>query len=575
MTVPTDTDAHGGWQALEPPGLLRTMARAWPVLLVGTVLAGLFGWALSSNQSPLYEADATLFLAAPGEASLFRQAVSRDFEQHLLDEVEHVRSEPVVTRAAERLGPGWSVDEIGANLVVRADLARNAIQLVGRAPAATGAVELTTAASVAYQAAALERTQAAAETAIDRLSSHIDELLATAADAQRQLEELQAGVEAQLAGLPPAERIRVASARLAIDPGAQAAQRQRDDALSELAALRSETRRVRIDASLQGSGVSREEPATTAQQVRPKPLRDGALAAAFGFVLIAGVSWARAEYRPRRFGPRDAARLLGIPIVGQVPDTNGAGLVVPEATHPHRQMYEATAAAVQFAAGVGDGTAIIVVTSVVSSDGSSSVTALSLALEGARDGKRVVLVDGDPRNSRLTHALRMGGIRGWSDGGGDGHEMQQPGLPPYLMSTPDGTRLSFMPTGTRTRPIENGGLSSAIEDLRTHADLIVTHVGPVVHVTDGSLFSPFVDAVVVLLPRVSAAQDLEHVRYRLGIASAPAVGVVIGRARGPRHSGRLRRPGNLPSLVEALPARNGDSPPRVSPVGTPPTEEEA
>jgi Mrp family chromosome partitioning ATPase/capsular polysaccharide biosynthesis protein len=518
---------------IAPPSLLASLRRSWLLFGLIAVLIAALAAGLSSLRPERYQARAEMSLALPGATTLFRSANSRDLGPHLLDEADRVRSTAVTSVVADRIGQGLTATDIQSAIVVTPNLDRSAIAITARADSPELAARIANLTTVAYQQDVIEAEQERLDTVVSRLDDEVAGLQATADTAQTELDELRAEVESDLASLPAEERIRLATAQIAVDPRAQALQRRRDDALADVSSLRAEIRRLRIDTSLFGTGVERVETADAPRvPYQPKPLRDGIIGGALGVALAAAFVWARAERTPRSLRSRDVALLLGTRTVAAVPaqsrDPVSDAALVPT--------YDAALAAIGYGLHTTGGSTLLVV-GANHGDG-ATVTALNLALAGVRDGMRVVVIDAHVGAPGLTRRFGLDRSRGWSDLG-EGAPIA-PAV--HIAATAVGD-LSVVPVGVRGRSltsVDRTSLSAVIHRAAAIADLVIVDAAPLLTDSDASTLSTWIDGVVVVVAAGVDASTLEQVRWRLDILSAPVLGCVVNAAGGRRRGRRAR-----------------------------------
>lgn len=210
-------------------------------------------------------------------------------------------------------------------------------------------------------------------------------------------------------------------------------------------------------------------------------------------------------------------------------------LVVRAPDSPAAQAYGSLSE--QVLVGTGTVPAVVVVTSAVQEEGTSSVSA-NLAAAVALSGRQVAVVDADARPSRGQPA----GLKDWP-GLLDVLSHRAP-LPAALQPTRV-PRLKLLAVGHRTAgsPAQLVGsrwaeISAA---LARSFDLVVVAAAPILASADGLRAAHGADGVVVVVhDRLSSRSDLDRVVMELGRVQAPVLGcVLIERARS---WGRLRRP---------------------------------
>ncbi len=156
---------------------------------------------------------------------------------------------------------------------------------------------------------------------------------------------------------------------------------------------------------------------------------------------------------------------------------------------------------------------VLVVTSALPADGKTTV-AINLALAHSRNGRRVLLIDGDLRNGKVGTLLglpRMAGLSDLLEGRADIGAVLTP-LPSEL-----GSDLHVLPCGTLTHNVARllGGddLQALLEWAREQYDAVVVDTPPVNAVTDAVLIASKGDSI--LLVARSGATTLDALAFAM------------------------------------------------------------
>jgi succinoglycan biosynthesis transport protein ExoP len=172
---------------------------------------------------------------------------------------------------------------------------------------------------------------------------------------------------------------------------------------------------------------------------------------------------------------------------------------------------------------------VVLVTSALAGDGKTTV-ATNLALTLSREGKRVLLIDGDLRGGRIA------GMLGVSLPFGVGEVlMNTSDLASAIAEVPAGGRsaLHVLARGSRTVTDPAALLGSdASRDLLTRAralyDMVVIDTPPVNSVADAALLSRHCDGVLVVARAGTTAREaLVFAMEQLRIVRAPVIGAVL------------------------------------------------
>ncbi|MEX0657761.1 MAG: AAA family ATPase [Egibacteraceae bacterium] len=508
MDPTTAEDPQQDWAT--GPDLLESVWRyRWLVLAV-TVLAGLSGFAASYLQPTMYEAEARLLLEAPGSSGVFgdrQSSAAAGGDRYVRNQAEAANSPQVAARAAQLLDSQLTEQAVGEQVQARPSVDVDVLTVSARAPSPEGAALLANAVAQAYGELSREDVQDTAERAVSELTESRSEL------------------EAEVARLEGA---------LAAQPDNPLLQAERESAVRDLVDADRLARQISTDAELRGDGISSfqeaEPPGSPAQ---PQPVRNAAVAAVLGLLAAAAFSWWRAEHTQSADRRQDAAPVLRAPLLGQIPDFKSAGVtgVDPTRTSPHSspaEAYQFVVASLEYALERSGGTTVVV-TSAGPGDG-KTVTALNLAVAAARDGRRVLLTDGDQRARGLTRLTEVASKPGLTDLADDAVPFD--GCVAKLDATD--SEFTFVPVGTPSHDAagfyRTPSFRKAMSRIRERADLVIIDTPPVLAVSDTSAIAGQADGIVVVVKRGTALSRLEEVRERLAFVGTPVLGYVFNRA---------------------------------------------
>lgn len=346
--------------------------------------------------------------------------------------------------------------------------------------------------------------------------------------------------------------------------------------------------------ALQTSNASLVRPATEADQVQPRPLRNGAIGAALG--LLFGVALAftfdALDTRPR--SATEISERLRLPLLGRIPDPsrriqNGGQpvmLVRPESVEA--DMFRILRTNFEFA-NLGLGAHLVMVTSAVEGEGKSTVAA-NLALSLARAGRRALLVDLDLRRPalgdffglhgagftdvalgrvRLDRAIARvkifrpeGELSGLGPNGGGGSLNEMLKVVPAGQITPARGVLKVLPAGQI--PSGTGEfmtlpkVDQTLQALREYADIVLIDAPPLLGSGDGIALSAKVDGVLAVV-RSNATRSGTLDEFHLVLESSPAakLGFVLTDSER-KHLEYYRREDRLTRLLSPVAALGGD-----------------
>ena len=280
---------------------------------------------------------------------------------------------------------------------------------------------------------------------------------------------------------------------------------------------------VRSEAALLGSGVEFVEPAEVNQDARVLPALQYTIAALlFAAFALAIIAWFRAGRRPVITTSADATAVLDAPLLGEVtvgPAQMFDPVVPPGAAY---QLLATSLGAVH-----PDGGIILTATAVPSHDAAETVARLAVA--AAREGRRVLVVDANLRDRRVSRLF--------------GFEQALGGLTELLagLSSFDDVRRYVGVGGEASLDLVTGGRSvddpaglfrsqaarATMTTLRRRYELVLIDVPPLLAVADGSALAGEADGIVVIVERGTESSDLEIVRQRLDVLRSNLIGVVF------------------------------------------------
>lgn len=492
-----------------PPIIPVLLAARWTIV-VTAVVAGLVGFALSSLQPATYTATAELLLSDPRNSGVFQDTglTFLDLSRYVRNQAELAGSATVAERASQLIGGRWDADGVMEHVTVRPSVDLDLVAITGSDSSGAGAAQVANAVAEAYEDVVTDQVQANADASLAELANQRADLL----------------VE-----IDEAERI------LAVAPDDASAQTDLNAATAQLALINGRADQIAVDASLFGSGVQLFQPAEIPDgPSAPQPRRNAALAFVLGAMAAAGLAWWRADETATADGRNDAARLLGAPLLGSVPDFAATGHdtslpTVRAPKSPPAESFQFLVGAIAHALEDVNGRSIVI-TSASPGDG-KTVTALNLAIAAAQDGREVLVVDADTRVRGMSRMLDL---------------EEGAGLPELAAGTPlsqvvrlanlgDDRALPIVPAaplGDDTAAFfRTPGFRKAVDVLAEPADLVVYDTPPLLLASDTSAIAGSVDGIVVVVMRGTPLRVLEELRERLDMIGTPLLGYVFTKAR--------------------------------------------
>lgn len=275
------------------------------------------------------------------------------------------------------------------------------------------------------------------------------------------------------------------------------------------------------------------------EPVRPKPVRNLALAVFLGLLVGVGFAFLREFLDTRIHADEDVEETLGLPVLARVPpidalrngrgrSPSGARLLMEETPSVGAEAYRSLRTNVRFARG-GRGAREIVVTSPGAREG-KSLSAANLAVAFAQQGLQTVLVDADLRKP-VQHE-QMGSLR---EPGLSNVLAGQAGLDDALRETGI-EHLWLLPAGAVVpNPSEllgGPGMDRVVAKLRERFEARVLDSPPVLAVTDAAVLGLKAEGTIVVVRAEQTHREAgEEAVRRLRRIGVRVLGVVLNDAK--------------------------------------------
>ena len=240
-----------------------------------------------------------------------------------------------------------------------------------------------------------------------------------------------------------------------------------------------------------------DEPVAEGGPVSPKPKMIYMIALVLGVGMPVGVIFLIGLTKLKIEGRGDVEKLTRLPIVGDIPLTtekNGSIAVFENQNNLMSETFRNVRTNLQFM--LGNGQKVIIVTSTVSGEGKSFISA-NLAISLSLLGKKVVIVGLDIRKPGLNKVFNI--------------SRKEQGITQYL-SNPEKNLMDFvqasdvskslyiLPGGTvppnPTELLARDGLDKAVETLKKNFDYVILDTAPIGMVTDTLLIGRVADLSV-------------------------------------------------------------------------------
>ena len=315
--------------------------------------------------------------------------------------------------------------------------------------------------------------------------------------------------------------------------------RRGEQAAIERTGIREQLRELNVSAASSGSELALAEAAQPASDpYSPQPLRNAIFALFAAAFLAALVVVARAHLRPRIGGARELSRLLGIPVLAEIPFVRRRlGGRTNTLSTAEYEAYQTLVAALRMQL-PPQRQQIVLVTSALHGEGKTEVTA-ALGLVLSQTGKRTWLVSADMRRPKLHQLFDVAQAPGLAevlasrrreadgDGGGDGDGAAAvPASKGPSLAAPGDGSLHVLASG-RTPPdpaqlLASSALDAFLEEIReSDYDYVLLDGPPLLGLVDSQVLSQRVDGVLLVgrPPHLSPknAVDLEQLLARLRV----------------------------------------------------------
>ena len=241
-------------------------------------------------------------------------------------------------------------------------------------------------------------------------------------------------------------------------------------------------------------------------------LRYGIAGLAFALLVTGGAAWIAALRRPVVTDPEAAAARLGAPLLGHL---------TSDGTGTSTEVLATNLASV--------GTEGVMVITSADERWSGSDIVLGMAETWTREGRRVLLVDGNLRRPKLSSRFGSGlATMGFTDliGGVSSHDQTGRHIP--LVNGPP---MSCLPCGEAvdhaSSLLRSSSAETVMTGLRHRYEVVLIDASPMMDRAEGAALASTADGIVLILPPQSPAKTLDALRRRLDVLGVTLVGVVV------------------------------------------------
>jgi Mrp family chromosome partitioning ATPase len=278
---------------------------------------------------------------------------------------------------------------------------------------------------------------------------------------------------------------------------------------------------------------------------QPKPKLFALLGAVLGAVGAGGWAWWAAARNQRAERPEDPARILGAPLLGEVPRFHASRPAVGEAmpSPPSAtDAYHFIVASLEHELESIGGTSVAL-TGVTQGDGTTT-TALQIAIAARQEDRKVALIDADQRSRGLSELCGLEELE-TVPAERDNTPVEADEYLARLAVTHSGIVLpvpAIQEPGRMSRLFRPPSFHKALLSLGEQFDLVLIDTPPLLEVSDAIPIARQADGVVLVVDRDVPLSHLRTVRDRLGFVSTPLIGYVFVQKRGRRPGPLARRP---------------------------------
>jgi Mrp family chromosome partitioning ATPase len=519
---PTEPPFNDRWQGEsdatwgDRPGIVASLLRYCVIVVAATLLGAVAGYGIAQLPPVRYQADAVLILSDPGGPSVLGAGdalTSSDREVYMAKQADIMTSTVVLERALELLGSRASPGDVRDELNVQPSANMASLSIAATSADPPSAAALANAVGTAYEQVTEER---AAEDAQRAIAS---------------LEELRNRYQADLDASPKS-----ADGRLTF---------RQQQLAGQIADLQQREQDITAQAEVFASGVEYFEQAEPpASQSQPKPKLGAVLGGLLGLLAAGAWAWWAAARDQRAEGRDEPARILGAPLLGEVPRlpatqaATGKPVTPPGLDPALDDAYHLVVASMEHElAGVGGNS--IAVTSVGPGDSRTS-TALQIASAASQENRKILLIDADVRTRRLSERVEIAQVASERNG----HRMpMRRGEPAAakeyidrLVSTDSGMVLPV--ASNPTDPLHPAGSDRAVDvhhavcSIGEMFDLVLIDAPALLASSDALGVAGQADGVLLVVSHRVALSELRDVRDRLAFVKTPLIGYVYVRPRG-------------------------------------------
>lgn len=446
----------------------RYRSRTLPVCVLLGLVGVIGGWMLGGTATATTE----VYLTDPRGADAIRPVSSSgaDLLAYTTQRSEFAASDTVLTAVSARTNGSLSVTDLRTR--VETEPSKNlSFSITCTSDSATGATSICRSVAEAYEQLTLADNERRRDTALAELQATRDKLIA----------------ESGGSGSGATDQIDVQIAETS------------------------------LQAALFGSGVEFIDVPEYQPSSRLMPaVQFGAAAFAFGLLLAGAIAWLAALRRPIVATPDEAATQLRTVLLGEIDRAStqpGYDLV---ATNAGQRVHEG----------------VVVVTSSSDTAAGNADLVVQLADAWIREGRSVLVIDGNVRRPQLSMRYAAGPPRlGFTDLVG-GLADERSAL--TRVQIPNGGRMCFIPCGRSVEHpaslLRSTTAQQVLATLRQRYDVVLIDAPAIMDRAEGTALASIGDGVLVVVPEGEQIQHLSALRGRIEVLGVSTYGAVYDLA---------------------------------------------
>ncbi len=481
---------------------------AWLIALAG-ILAGLLGFLTSRSQIPIYRASSTVLIDTAPSYRSSEYSMTITSTKLASTYMNMMTTDTVILAVQQALGLDMTLgalrEAISVTAVGSTDLLKVTVETVN--PDLSALIANTLVNESAKQIQEIQQ---------ERFAQSRTSLEAQIVDIERQIED----TENQINLTPQEVERQSLEAKLA----------QYREIYANLI-LSFENLRL-SEAQNTTSIVPIETASPNPNQIKPEPVKTGALAAVIGLLVTAGVIFLIDMLDDTIKTPDDITRKFHLSVLGIIFDS-GLGedqlVTIEQPRSPTSEGYRTLRTNVSFSS-VDRPLRTLMITSSGPNEGKTTI-ASNLAVAIAQSGKHVILADADLRLPKTHTYFGLSNRRGLTTLFAESLKTLE-----SVIQETSVNNLSLVTTGglppNPSELLGSNRMQKILETMQENTDLVILDSPPLLAVTDAAVLAPSIDGVLIVVqPGMTHERALERVLTQLDQVNARVLGVVMNKVK--------------------------------------------